>query len=233
MASLQSKTLKTEERWEGWWGYMCLLRLSSKADIRYILDHPEGITFPDNLGCVPWNIMGLLKNPMKLPSGEGCTGEMNSPLKDKIEFICKYFSRDGKLIMSMISGSPGITSDIISMYPTGLSFLGGTHWDIPMLCTNPNLTQDVIRDVITSRVKESEYERKKASIRDPLFNNKYTYINKVRKDALDKIKEGAARSIWYKGWLPYYYSPKRVGKGFDKDIEIVRTHLKTPLHFRE
>ena len=51
----------------------------------------------------------------------------------------------------------------------------------------------------------------------------YNCFNYDRKRELSSEKfQKAAREIWYDAWIPYYYSPCKRNKGFDKNMLAVQ-----------
>ena len=55
----------------------------------------------------------------------------------------------------------------------------------------------------------------------------YNSFNYERKRELSSEKfQKAARKIWYDAWIPYYYSPYKRNKGFDKNMLAVQMLLQ-------
>ena len=231
---------------------MFMLSTNKGIPIEYILEHPEGLTLsgvPEGLTLhtkvpgqlvtkvVPWAEDSLPFNPM-----------YGATQSDILRYIYKYFlTPRGFLDMHLICINPGITSDFIYKHPRGLKIEGSTvyqKWHFNSYSQNPSIDYDFILKYYKSSenteeawgISSKEYpmiELKEGSIRHTgnldmgfLSSNSFAKLKKEENEYIRITKEVSARIIWYKAWLPYYYSPERVGKGFDKDKEVFLEHLK-------
>ena len=132
----------------------------------------------------------------------------------------------------LLSSNPVITEEFLQKHPEGvghslwnmfnlsmnpsisLEYMFNTPsmgWELGSMCRNPNITPKFYLSV--------EYTNNMYLGVEGIYYNPFTKLIKERNILIEKLRVEAARVIWYKGWLPYYYNPKRVNKGFDKDYK--------------
>ena len=129
--------------------------------------------------------------------------------------------------MSLLSANPCVTQEFILANPKGINNNG---WDFYALNRNPNVTMEFhekmgwgIDGLHLNPNLTLEYLKKKRvnwCTLNVLQGNPFTKVANERRvmlEELEKIREEAARIIWYKAWLPYWYKPGK-GKGYVKDL---------------
>ena len=205
-----------------------MVSLSRRIPARYILDNPAGLEIGLFVGRrierntersgkkIKWDVEGLTER--KKWHVEGL---MSNPMKDLSKsdillYIQRYFPYEGKEYE--LSINHGITPEFIYEYPGCIK--DGKSWSSEGLVCNPNIDYEFLVLLFSKKIKT--YESINIGY---LCGNPYSKVREAREEYICTTKEKAARVIWYNGWIPYYYSPKRVGKGFDKDKEVFQEHL--------
>ena len=204
---------------------MFKLTSNEGISIRYILDNPEGLRleYKGVHTLLKWDKYSVTYNPMKGASDE-----------EIFRYFREYFSGGpSSTFMFVLSCNPGITLEFVHKYPHGIENKNGVSqkWNLEGLSINPNIDYNFLKSESgkDNHSSHSSYSSQRKysdflNIRS-LSINLFTKARKEREEYIYSAKEKAARVIWYKGWLPYYFNPNTRGKGFDKDKEVFLEHL--------